>query len=137
MTLSTSKGVSEITPEVLFSMHPKIRCVELASEFGDPIFQRMRDGARSISPDELDDQFLAIGPHVITDFLKKYEPWYGSLTGIVVYHEKISILIVRAGHGFLVISFEPDTAAETVKEVADEIYSRWGNRQQNDTPVLD
>ncbi len=128
MTLTTPKDITEITPEALFRMHPKIRCVELASEFGEPIFQRMRDGARSISPDELDDQFLAIGPQVITDFCKKYEPWYGPLNGIVVYHEKISILIVRVVSKFLVISFEPDTSAETIKEVSDDIRSKWGSQ---------
>lgn len=136
MTLTTPKDITEITPEALFGMHPKIRCVELASEFGEPIFQRMRDGARSISPDELDDQFLAIGPQVITDFCKKYEPWYGPLNGIVVYHEKISILIVRVVSRFLVISFEPDTSAETIKEVSDDIRSKWGSRKEHEIHEL-
>lgn len=126
MTLSTSKEISEITPEAVLAMHAKIRCVELASEFGEPIFQKMRTGTQSISPDELDDQFLAIGPHVITDFCKKYEPWYGPLNGVVVYHEKVSILIVRAVSRFLVISFDPDTSAGTIREVSDEVRLKWG-----------
>jgi len=43
MTLTTSKHIAEITPEALFRMHSKIRCVELASEFRKPLFERMRD----------------------------------------------------------------------------------------------
>jgi hypothetical protein len=111
---------------MIFDIHPQIRCVELASSFGEPIFQQMRNGVRSLSPDEMDDEFLEIGPHVITDFCKKYEPWYGALNGIVLYHEKINILIVQIAKQFLVISFEKDTLPETIRGVANEIQSRWG-----------
>jgi hypothetical protein len=128
MTNSKFEGTLDITPALIFSIHPRIRCVEYASEFGEPIFQKMREGTPSISPDELDDEFLTLAPRVITDFCKKYEPWYGSLTGLVVYHDNLSILIVEVMGGFLVVSFDRDTSPETIKRAGDEIYSKWGKR---------
>jgi hypothetical protein len=125
MTTTPPNSLLQITPEEIFKMHPRIRMVELASEFGQPIFQKMRDGLQSISPDELDDEFLRIGPHVITGFCRKYEPWYGSLSGLVVYHDKITILIAQLSDNFLVVSFDPDTPAQAIKEIASEIHSKW------------
>jgi hypothetical protein len=124
----TSQETLDITPSMIFAIHPRIRCVEYATEFGDPIFQTMREGTRSISPDDLDDEFLTLAPRVITDFCKRYEPWYGSLTGLVVYHDNISILVVEVRQGVLVVSFDRNTSPEAIKQVGDRIILKWGKK---------
>jgi hypothetical protein len=85
----------------------------------------MREGVESISPDELDDEFLSLGSHVIGDLCQRYEPWYGEFRGIVIYHEKISVLMMRLGGSFLVIAFDRDASADVIRGIADEVYDTW------------
>ena len=126
MPRSASHEVIRLSPDQIFEMDPGIRFVALTTEFGQPIFSRMREGLQSISPEEADEAHLEMAPHLMTSIPQKMEPWYGRVRGVVIYHDRLIDLVMQLKDKFLVLAFEPHTSADTIRKCADEINSQWG-----------
>jgi hypothetical protein len=118
-----------IDAELIFQMHPKIRCVTMATEFGEPVFLKMREGTVSLLPEEMKPSELETTPQLITRIFEKYEPWFGSMESLVVYYERIVLLVIKFSKSVLILTFEQDTPPETIKEIANAIKSQMESHE--------
>ncbi len=129
MPRTTQDELIRIDPEEVFKMNPAIRWVGLTSEFGAPIFTKMREGVISLTPEELDRTQLAHTPYLMMSIPQELEPWYGKVKGVVTYHDKLANLFVQLrDRTFLVLAFEGSTPSDTIRSVNNAILSKWGRQ---------
>jgi len=110
-------GLTKLTAEDVFRLHPKIRFVGLASKDGEVIFSQQRSGTKSFSPEEADRAFVQMGPLILMGVCERLSPWTGRVGSIVINYEKVSSLIMRVKDGYLAMTVEKAGAAETISEV--------------------
>jgi hypothetical protein len=115
--------LSDLTPEGIFRLHPKIRWAALSTEGGKVKFCQMRPGVVSHTPNEVDRSFMELGPTIITGISERLSPnnAAGKVESVIVNFEKDSVLITRIKDEFLAISVERIDALRTFQEIAESL----------------
>jgi hypothetical protein len=117
--------MSDLTPEDIFRIHPKIRWAALSTEGGLVKFCQMRPAVVSHTSDEVDRSFMELGPAIITGISERLSPdnAAGKVESVIVNFEKDSVLITRIKDEFLAISVDHVDALHTFQEVAESLRS--------------
>ena len=101
----------ELTPERIFSLHPRIRWAELATEQGDVVFVQMRPGVESLSPADADQSFVQLGPLILTGVCERLAPWAGPLETVISRYQKVVMIVTRTqGRKYLAMMIAKDDA---------------------------
>jgi hypothetical protein len=118
--------LTEITPEDIFKIHSKIRWVGLASERGEVIFAKQRNGLKSLSPEDAEYSFMQMGPLLVTSICERMSPWTGSVVSIVVNYDKLTSLIMRVKEGYLALTVDKEQTPQNILEIAKSI-KKWAS----------
>lgn len=94
----------DLTPERIFSLHPKIRWAGLATDQGGVVFVQMRPGITSLSPEDTDQSFIQLGPLLLTGVCERLAPWAGPLETVVSTYEKVILLVTRLHKSYLAMT---------------------------------
>jgi hypothetical protein len=115
--------MSDLTPERIFRIHPKIRWTALSTEGGRVKFCQMRPAVVSHTSDEVDRSFMELGPAIITGISERLSPdnAAGKVESVIVNFEKDSVLITRIKDEFLAISVDHADALHTFQEIAESL----------------
>ena len=116
--------MTEITPEDVFKIHPKIRWVGLASEHGEVIFAKQREGLKSLSPEDAERSFMQMGPLLVTSICERMSPWGGPVGSIIVNYEKVTSLIMKVKDGYLALTVEKEQASQSILEITKSLQ-KW------------
>jgi hypothetical protein len=100
----------ELTPERVFSLHPKIRWAGLATDQGEAIFVQMRPGVTSLSPEDADKSFMQLGPLLLTGVCERLAPWAGPLEYVVSRYQKVILIVTRLEKRFLTLTINKEDA---------------------------
>ncbi len=98
--------MAELTPEHIFSLHPKIRWAGLATDQGEVLFARMRPGIPSFSPEEADRSFMQLGPMLLSGVCERLAPWAGPLETVVSTYAKVVMIVTRFDRRFLALTID-------------------------------
>ena len=100
----------ELTPEQIFSLHPKIRWAGLATDKGEVVFAQMRPGIQSHSPEDADESFMQLGPLLLTGVCERLAPWAGSLETVASVYEKVVLLVTKLERRYLALTVNREDA---------------------------
>lgn len=116
--------MTEITPEDVFKIHPKIRWVGLASDQGEVIFVKQRDGLKSLSPEDAERSFMQMGPLLVTSICERMSPWSGPVGSIVVNYQKVTSLITKVKDGYLALTVDKEQSPQSILEITKSLQ-KW------------
>jgi len=114
-----------LTPEDVFSLHPKIRWAALALESGMVVFCQMRQGVQSLTPDDEDRAFMQMGPLFMTGIALRLTPEHraGKLEYVISCFEKDCVLMTKVPDGFLALSVATPDAFLVFNELRPKILN--------------
>jgi hypothetical protein len=115
--------MSDLTPEGIFRIHPKIRWAALSTERGLVKFCQMHPAVVSHTSNEVDRSFMELGPAIITGISERLSPGNtaGKVESIIVNFEKDSVLITKIKDEFLAISVDRIDALHTFQEITESL----------------
>lgn len=115
--------VSELTPEDVFRLHPRIRWAAFSTDAGEVKFCQMRAGVKSYTPEEADRYFMKHGPTIMTVISERLTPagMAGRLESIILSFEKDSIFLTKLKDGYLAISVDRVDSLSTFQEISKSI----------------
>lgn len=116
--------MTKITPEDVFKLHTKIRWVGLASERGEIVFARQRDGLESLSPAETENSFMQMGPLLVTSICERMSPWVGAVGSMVVNYDKVTALIMHVKDGYLALTVDKQETPQSILEITNSL-KKW------------
>lgn len=90
----------------VFAVNPHVRWVGLVSVEGNVIFSEMRDGLKSISPHEFDEEFLKLSPLVLLGVAEKCCPHLQELEAVVACYRLMTHVHARLGSQVTVVAIE-------------------------------
>jgi hypothetical protein len=107
-----------LSPEVIFSLHPKIRWTAY-SENSKVLFCQMRPSVESYTTDADDRAFMELGPLIMSGVAEQltHSGGAGRLQSIVVNMDKDSVLLTKVGRGYLAISVNRVEALGVFQEI--------------------
>jgi hypothetical protein len=111
-------GLSELTPDRIFALHPKIRWAGLATDHGDVIFAKMRPGVKSLSPTETDQSFVQLGPMLLSGVFERLVPWAGRLDWVIGRYEKVIMITTHLSERFLAVTLDGNGIASLQDVIA-------------------
>jgi hypothetical protein len=115
--------MSELMPEDVFRLHPKIRWAAFSTEAGQVKFCQMRRRVKSYTPEEADRYFMQRGPTIMTVISERLTPsgMAGRLESIILSFEKDSVFLTKLKGGYLAISVDRVDALPTFQEISESI----------------
>ena len=115
--------MSDISPEDVFALHPKIRWVGMTTHQGRVIHANMRPGVERATPENHDRKFLELGALMLGGVAEGDAAFAGRVKWIAVDYEKYTELMVECEDKYLVLTFEPDESLRTLREIITALQS--------------
>lgn len=112
----------ELTPELIFNLHPKIRWAALSTDKGEVVFVRMRPGLESLSPENADQAFMQLSPMMLQGVCERLAPWAGPVEAIVTSYEKIVLVVRKVDKQFLALTINREDK-EILRELMNSLHS--------------
>jgi hypothetical protein len=112
---------SNLKPEEIFAVHPKIRWAGFATNKGAVIFAQMRKGVTSFTPDSNKLTDLEVRSQYIIESAELENKWVGALDHITFCFEKYVELIVPLKDGYVAINLERDVPCEAYPKISKSI----------------
>jgi hypothetical protein len=106
-----SAGKPVVTPEEIFAVNGKVRWVGLASNRGDVLLSQMRASVESLSPPEVDREFVALAPLTMIGVCERYSEYLKGVDYVVVWFHLAVCVYARLGSQVLAVSIEKDQQA--------------------------
>mgnify|MGYP001137405985 CR=1 FL=1 len=75
---------------------------------------RMREGVKSLTPDEKDREFIQIIPEIVLGLAQKLEDDLGKIRYSLLCFEKLTLMLLRIPEYVVVLSLEPGTFAKPI-----------------------
>ena len=113
-----------MTPEDVFAINPNIRWAGSATSKGKVLFAQMRQGVKSLTPEEDDRAMLELRAQFLTEMLGPVAMWAGPLNYIAINYERFTELIVMLSDKYVAVTLERGTSAEEFKEIAKSIQAK-------------
>lgn len=116
-----------ITPEEIFSLHPKIRWAAFSSDDGKVLFSQMRPGVESYTTNAEDRSFMELGPLFMTSLAERLTPSgkAGRVDSIVVNLGMDSVLLMKVEEGYLALSADRVDSDEVFAGITPVIRDRY------------
>ena len=107
----------------IFSLDPAVRYVGIVDLEYHVILSRMRPGFSSLTPSEVDWNFISIVPKLMVDGAQRLENDCGPLRIISVRYRKVMLAIYRGTRHIVMLSFEPTIEAPFSDKLAKGLES--------------
>jgi hypothetical protein len=109
--------------ERIFNLDPALRYVGIVDLDYHVILSKMRPGLSSLTPTEVDWDFLSMVPKSIVDSVQKLENNCGPLRIINVRYRKVMVTIYRGTRHIVMLSFEPSVETPFLSKLATNLES--------------
>lgn len=105
----------------IFAIHPKIRWAGLATRDGRIVFQQMRPGVVSFTPEPNDRLTLEVRAQYIIETVEQESEWAGPVDHLAICFEKYVEILVPLKKAYAAITVEKDLSPEHYKDIAESI----------------
>lgn len=111
----------EKTVSRIFEIDERIRYVGIVDTSYRVIASKMRPGISSLTPTELDRNFVSIVPPAIVDSAKRLENDCGPFQIMTIRYRKVMIAIYRGDHYITMLSFDPSVETPFLRKLTEEL----------------
>jgi len=118
---SISLNYWEKTVDRIFEIDERIRYVGIVDMAYHVIASQMRPGISSLTPTELDWNFVSIVPRTMLDSAKRLENDCGPFEIMTIRYRKAMIAIYRGDHYIIMLSFEPSVETPFLRKLTEEL----------------
>jgi hypothetical protein len=105
----------------IFAIDEKIRYVGIVDMGYHVMLSRMRPTIRSLTPTELDWNFVSLVPRAMIEGAQKLEPHCGPLEIMSIRYRRVMVALHRAGDYIVMVSFEPTVQTPFMKTLSQEL----------------
>jgi hypothetical protein len=113
----------ERAAERIFNLDPAVRYVGIADLDYHVILSKMRPGLSSLTPTDVDWNFLSMVPKSIVDSAQKLENDCGPLRIVNIRYRKVMVTIYRGTRHIVMLSFEPTVETPFLSKLAASLES--------------
>jgi hypothetical protein len=111
------KGITDS----IFKLDSRIRYVAILNHRYDLLESRMREGIRSLTPEQTDLDFMALGAPLIVDAAAKLRPYCGTIKRISVRYDRVVLVFYRTAAHLVVVSLEPLVEQAILDEIGSSV----------------
>lgn len=108
-------------PDDIFAIHPKIRWAGLATRDGGIVFQQMRPGLASFTPDSNDRLTLEVRAQYIIETVEQESNWAGPVDHLTICFDRYVEIIVPLKKAYVAITVEKDLTPDQYERIAESI----------------
>lgn len=105
----------------IFEIDERIRYVGIVDSAYHVMVSEMRPGVSSLTPTELDRNFVSIVPHAILESAKRLESDCGPFQILTIRYRKLLIAIYRGEHYMVMLSFDPSVDTPFLRKLTEEL----------------
>jgi hypothetical protein len=105
----------------IFEIDERIRYVGIVDTAYHVIASKMRSGIHSLTPTELDWDFVSIVPNVMIESAKKLERDCGPFQIMTIRYRKVMIAIYRGERYIIMLSFDPSVETPFLRKLTAEL----------------
>ncbi len=105
----------------IFEIDERIRYVGIVDRTYRVIASRMRPGISSLTPTEVDWNFVAIVPPMMLDSAKRLEKDCGPFQIMTIRYRKLMIAIYRGDRYIIMLSFDPSVVTPFLRKLTAEL----------------
>ena len=113
----------ERAAERIFNLDPAVRYVGIVDLDYHVILSKMRPGLPSLTPTDVDWNFLSMVPKSIVDSAQKLENDCGPLRIVNIRYRKVMVTIYRGTQHIVMLSFEPSIETPFLSKLAINLES--------------
>lgn len=109
--------------ERIFNLDPAVRYVGIVDLDYHVILSKMRPGLSSLTPTEMDWNFLSIVPKLMVDGAQKLENNCGPLRIINIRYRKVMVTVYRGTANIVMLSWDPTVETPFLSKLATGLES--------------
>jgi hypothetical protein len=111
------------TVERIFNLDPGIRYVGISDLEYHAVVSKMRPGTSSLTPSELDWNFVSMAPKLMVDSAQRLEEYCGPLQIMSVRYRRVLLAIYRSSQHIVMLSFESSVESPFLNKLAKGLES--------------
>jgi len=111
----------EKTVSRIFDMDERIRYVGIVDMQYHVVASKMRPGISSLTPTEVDWNFVSIVPRTMLDSAQKLESKCGPFQIMTIRYRKVMIAIYRGEHHIVMLSFDSSVETPFLRKLTEEL----------------
>ena len=119
--MTTSLSYWKKTVDRIFQIDERIRYVGIVDMAYHVMASEMRPGISSLTPTELDWNFVSIVPDTIFNAAKTLEKDCGPFQIMTIRYRKLMIAIYRGEHYMIMLSFESSVETPFLRRLTEEL----------------
>ena len=105
----------------IFSIDERVRYVGIVDLGYHVIASKMRSGVSSMTPTELDWNFVSMVPQMMVNSAQQLEVNCGQFQIMTIRYRKVMIAIYRGTHHIVMLSFDPSVETPFLRKLSDEL----------------
>jgi hypothetical protein len=105
----------------IFGIDEHIRYVGIVDMGYHVILSRMRSSIKSMTPSELDWNFVSMAPRIMIESAQRLEGYCGRLEIMTIRYRRVMLSLYQAGKHVVIVSFEPTVQTPFMKKLSQEL----------------
>jgi hypothetical protein len=105
----------------IFSIDERIRYVGIVDLGYHVTVSKMRPGVQSLTPTELDWNFVSMVPQMMVDSAQKLEANCGPFQIMTIRYRRVMIAIYRGTHHIVMLSFDASVETPFLRKLSDQL----------------
>jgi hypothetical protein len=105
----------------IFGIDEHIRYVGIVDMGYHVVLSKMRSSIKSMTPSELDWNFVSMAPRIMIESAQRLEDYCGPLEIMTIRYRRVMLSLYRAGKYVVMVSFEPTVQTPFMKKLSQEL----------------